>query len=202
MSKSPATGRASEPTSAQLRELFAQIESGRVTKERLQEFLRGKGLNFPSYTVPVNYDLTVEQLVQAGGYDWVGDGNTSAHFPLNESGQEQVEIFVMPIAQIMSTEVVIANMVAFELQRPNVKQGLSLGVHCPDLQREGPIVILCEPWRRPGGSVFVPCLNRDGSNRYLHLGWVGSGWHPAWRFAAVRRSVARSSFAGQVSLST
>ncbi|KKR70962.1 MAG: hypothetical protein UU12_C0012G0018 [Candidatus Woesebacteria bacterium GW2011_GWA2_40_7b] len=39
---SHATGRGSgQPTPAQLKELFAQIESGRVNKGRLQEFLRG-----------------------------------------------------------------------------------------------------------------------------------------------------------------
>ena len=39
---SHATGRGSgQPTPAQLKELFAQIESGRVDKGRLQEFLRG-----------------------------------------------------------------------------------------------------------------------------------------------------------------
>jgi len=39
---SHATGRGSgQPTPAQLKELFAQIESGKVNKGRLQEFLRG-----------------------------------------------------------------------------------------------------------------------------------------------------------------
>lgn len=39
---SHATGRGSgQPTPAQFKELFAQIESGRVNKSRLQEFLRG-----------------------------------------------------------------------------------------------------------------------------------------------------------------
>ena len=60
MSKSPATDRASNPTSAQLIELFSQIESGRVTKEKLQSFIRGRDQDAASgYTVPVNYDLTV-----------------------------------------------------------------------------------------------------------------------------------------------
>ena len=43
MSESHATGWASDaPTPAQLMELFAQIKSGRVTKQRLQDFLRNK----------------------------------------------------------------------------------------------------------------------------------------------------------------
>jgi len=199
MSKSCVTSRASEPTSAQLKELFAQIEVGRVTKERLQEFLRDQDLAFPSYIVSVNYDLMVEQLVEAGKYDRASDSITGQHFPLNKRGQERAEIFIMPIAQIMSTQVVIANMVAFELQRPNVKQGLSLGVHYPDLQLEGPIAILCEPWRRPHGFVFVPYLDRDGGDRNLNLAWFEGGWYGDWRFAAVRKS--ESLDAGNLDLS-
>lgn len=42
MSKSQTAGWASgSPTPAQLKEFFAQVESGRITKERLQSFLRG-----------------------------------------------------------------------------------------------------------------------------------------------------------------
>lgn len=46
---SHATGRGSgQPTPAQFKELFAQVESGRVNKSRMQEFLRG-----PTQTVTV-----------------------------------------------------------------------------------------------------------------------------------------------------
>jgi len=188
MSKSCVTSRASEPASAQLKELFAQIEVGRVTKERLQEFLRDQDLAFPSYIVSVNYDLMVEQLVEAGKYDGANDNITGQHFPLNKRGKEQVEIFLMPIRETLDTKIVIANIIAFNLGRPNVKQGLSLGVHYPDLQLEGPIAILCEPWRRPHGFVFVPYLDRDGGDRNLNLAWFEGDWDPDWRFAAVRRA--------------
>jgi len=45
MKKSHAVGWALDaPTPAQLKEFFAQVESGRINKDRLQEFLRGKGV--------------------------------------------------------------------------------------------------------------------------------------------------------------
>jgi len=53
--ESHATGRGSgHPTDAQLKELFAQIESGRVNKGRLQEFLRGSS---PVVAVEVAQDV-------------------------------------------------------------------------------------------------------------------------------------------------
>lgn len=46
MAKSHVTGWTSDyPTPAQLKEFFAQIESGRITKENLQKFLRGEVVN-------------------------------------------------------------------------------------------------------------------------------------------------------------
>ncbi len=186
MSKSPAAGRASEPTSAQLKELFAQIESGRVSKERLQQFLRGQAPNLLSYPVPVNYAMTVEQLVVLGGYDWVNDAIASAHFPLDWRGIESVNIDIMPIDRMMSSMAVVQKMSDSGLRRPNIKEGLSLGVFYPDLQREGPIAILCEPWHSPYGDLRVPYLSSHGSDRRLFLSWFGGVWSPDWRFAAVR----------------
>lgn len=40
MEKSHAAGSGSQPTSAQLKEFFTQIDAGKITKERLQTFLR------------------------------------------------------------------------------------------------------------------------------------------------------------------
>ncbi|MFH0814610.1 MAG: hypothetical protein V1902_00745 [Candidatus Falkowbacteria bacterium] len=46
MKKSHAAGWASDsPTPAQLKEFFAQIEAGRITRGRLQKFLRERGMN-------------------------------------------------------------------------------------------------------------------------------------------------------------
>jgi hypothetical protein len=51
MGKSRAAGWVSDsPTPAQLKELFAQIDSGRITKERLQIFLRGEEGNWFWFT--------------------------------------------------------------------------------------------------------------------------------------------------------
>jgi|GEM_PF-5071687 len=53
--RSHATGRGSgQPTPAQFKELFAQIESGRVNRGRMQEFLRGSS---PVVTVEMAQDI-------------------------------------------------------------------------------------------------------------------------------------------------
>ncbi len=189
MSKSPATDRASNPTSAQLIELFSQIESGRVTKEKLQSFIRGRDQDAASgYTVPVNYDLTVEQLVRDGLYDWADDNTTSAPFPLGKKGKEFATIELVTIDRLLTTEAVLDLIADRGLYRPNIKEGLSLGIWYPDLQRESQIAILYEPWRLPVSHPRVPCLRGNASSRYLGLLWFAGVWDPDWRFAAVRRA--------------
>lgn len=187
MAKSHVSGRASEPTPAQLKELFAQIESGRITKNQLQKLLRSPQPEFPTYTLPVDYNQTVEQLVADGQYDWVNSNTSSAHFPLARSGRELVEIELVEIDRPLATETILRLIDQRNLRRPNIKEGLSLGIWYPDLQRQDPIAILCEPWRHSDGGLDVPCLYGLDSDRHLSLNWFGGDWLPGWRFAAVRK---------------
>lgn len=47
MTKSHVVGWTSDsPTPAQLKELFTQIQKGKITKKRMQFFLRGEGVNW------------------------------------------------------------------------------------------------------------------------------------------------------------
>ena len=41
-------------------------------------------------------------------------------------------------------------------------------------------------WQNPNGNRNVPYLNRNGSERNLHLNWVDNRWNDNCRFAAVR----------------
>ena len=187
MSQSSTTGRASEPTSAQLKELFAQIEAGRITKERLQAFLRGQDPAFPSFPVLVDYGQTVEQLIRDGRYDWINDRVTGRNFPSSERGNAQVEIFLLNFDRNISSEDAIRKMGERDLRPATLKELLALGSAHPDLQRENPIVALGSIWRSPNGDLRVPFLYRGGSDRSLSLNWFGGVWDPDWRFAAVRK---------------
>ena len=187
MSQSSTTGRASEPTFAQLKELFAQIESGRITKERLQAFLRGQDPAFPSYTVTVDYDQSVDQSVRSGRYDWANDDITSRNFPSGNVGRTQIDIFLLSFEAPISSEDAIREMEKQGLHPATLKELLALGVVYPDLQRENPIVALGSTCHHPGGYVFVPVLHRRDSYRHLDLFWFGGAWSSRWRFAAVRK---------------
>lgn len=95
MPQSHVNGWASDsPTPAQIKEFFAQIESGRVTKENLQAFLRNQK---PPLVLGANvvYDLSVEDLVLLGKYDLADNQITSDNFPSTEKGKKAVEFILV-----------------------------------------------------------------------------------------------------------
>lgn len=73
MSESHAAGWTSEsPTPAQLKELFAQIDSGKITKAKLQDFLRGQPILLESLftvLVPVLKGFSVSDEFENGKND-------------------------------------------------------------------------------------------------------------------------------------
>ena len=141
-----------------------------------------------TYDVTVNYDLTVEQLIQAGKYDWVNDDITYSHFPsTEEGGKAQVVIFLVNFNHAISSEDAIGKMYVQGLRPATLKELLALGAAYPNLQRGHPIVALGSTWRFPGGKLRVPYLSGVGSPRGLGLIWSTDGWLPDWYFAAVRK---------------
>lgn len=183
MSKSHVSGRASEPTPAQMKEFFAQVESGRITREGLQAFLRGQEPAFPSYSVTVNYGQTIEQLVEAGQYDWVNGVINSRNFLSREKGEVQIDIHLLNFDRT-SSEDIISAMDRQGFRPASLEELLALGAAYPDLQRENPIVALGSTYPIDQG---VPCLSRNDGYRRLSLIWFEGDWGPSWRFAAVRK---------------
>lgn len=144
-------------------------------------------LPFPNYTVTVNYDQTVEQLIKTGKYDWFNYDLTSLHFPSNEKGVAEVLVYLVNFNRGISSEDAGKELDRQGLRPATLKELLALGVAQPDLQRNNPIVALGFEWRDSVGFVYVPYLGGYGSYRRLDLDWWGGDWVSDWLFAAVRK---------------
>lgn len=144
---------------------------------------------FPSYTVPINYDQTVEILVKASKQDAACSDITSSHFPSFEKGDTQVEIFLVNFEHDIGNEDVIKEMSNMNpLLRPaTLKELLALAIGQPDLQRKNQIVALGSTWSYSNNCIFVPYLTGGDSYRNLHLDCWGGDWSSDWRFAAVHK---------------
>lgn len=145
-------------------------------------------LPFPSYSVIMKYDQTVEQMIKAGKYNWFNNDITSGHFPSSVMGQADLLIYLVSFDHNISSEDAIKELGSMTppLHPATLKELLTLGATQPDLQLSNPIVAIGSTWRFSGNQM-MPGLVSVGSLRYLSLFSLFGGWGLSWQFAAVRR---------------
>ena len=72
------------------------------------------------------------------------------------------------------------------LERPVHEDALYFGIQHPDVQRDGPIVFLHEPWFGYFGRWDVIRLWENAGRREIGLGGFDDPWSPEHRFAFVQ----------------
>jgi len=139
-----------------------------------------------TFPLTVNYDLPVDEAIQAGDYQAVNADITSANFSWSRRGQANVEIFLVRFDQRMSSPDVLRELEAESLRPAELPEFLAFGAAYPDVQRKFSVVGLGSVWRDRKGYKNVPCLYTASEGRYLDLHWWDDGWYSFSRFAALR----------------
>ncbi len=129
---------------------------------------------------------TTEELVRDGKYNYVNPNITSQDFPVRPR-QGAAEIVILEFDRDITSEEAIAEAKKLDLQRPVYEDALYFGVEHPEVQREGPVVFLHEPWLDAYGGPDVLYLGGDAGSRELFLGWFDGRWRRDGRFAFVRK---------------
>jgi hypothetical protein len=140
-----------------------------------------------SYPVTVNYDLSVEDAVEAGKYDWSNSDVSTKHFPSKRKGTAEAEIILVHFNREIESDEAIRELDKMGLRPAELSDGLAFGAKYPDVQREFPVVILGSVWQSPLGGRRCAYLVRDSGKRYLDLRWLDYGWDSGYRFAALRK---------------
>ncbi|EKE20395.1 MAG: hypothetical protein ACD_8C00006G0007 [uncultured bacterium] len=140
-----------------------------------------------AYAVSVDYNMSVEEAVKLGSYDWSNSDVTTKNFPTKLSGKTDVEIKLFHFDRNISSENAIMEMDKTGYRPAETHELLALGAKYPDLQREFSIIALGSVWRHLDGSRYVAYLRRRDSRRKLHLRNFGIDWLGRCRFAAVRK---------------
>ena len=139
-----------------------------------------------TYTLTVNYDTSIKDLIKKGKYNYVNSDITEVNFPSEEKGESKIEVELLGFSEPISSIDVLKEMKLKGLQALTLKELLHLGIKYPDLQRW--IVALGSRWHCPDGDVRVPGLYGGSDRRGLSFFWFGGDWDPYWRFAARRVS--------------
>lgn len=139
-------------------------------------------------TVRVSIDgLSLEEMVEAGKYDYANSNINSGNFPVGEIQSQEEEVYLVHFDRSIGSEEVIRELDKMGLEPADIVQLLAIGEQYPELQRQFPIIALGSVWTRPGGSRYVPELWGGAAYRELGLGWFEGDWNPYYRFAAVRK---------------
>jgi hypothetical protein len=124
--------------------------------------------------------------VEAGGYGYAQAAVTSENFPADRAAPPRVRrIVLLEFDRAVAFEDVMAAAVRRGLARPTYEDALHFGIAHPDVQVEGPIIFLHEPWLGAFGRRDVLCLWHNAGRRELGLEGFDDTWAPGVRFAFV-----------------
>jgi len=169
-------------------QLQALRESGRLSA-LLREYMEDESSEPNTYTVTVDYDQPLADMIKAGRYDWTNVDITVEHFPVKKRESGEVELHVVHFGRSMTTKEVLVELDKRGLRPAELPELLALGAAHPDLQRKYSLVALGSGWQNPVGGVDVPFLLGHDGRRSLNLDWNDPGhrWYDGCRFVAVSK---------------
>jgi len=139
------------------------------------------------YPVTVNYDLSVEEAIDAGKYQAVHGEITGKNFPSKRTGQAKLEIVLVRFEDRRKSEDVLQELEKEGLRAVELPEFLAFGATYPDVQRRFCVAGLGSVWQDRKGYRNVPCLYEASEGRYLDLHWWDDGWYSYTRFAATHK---------------
>ncbi len=139
-----------------------------------------------SFAVHVNYDLSVEQAIDAADFQAVNASITSKNFPTKRTGERDLNILLVKFDGRMSSHDAVSALADERLRPAELHELLAFATAYPEEQRKYSIVGIGSVWKDRRGFGNVPCLYEASEGRYLDLHWWDDGWYSYSRFAAVR----------------
>ena len=156
-----------------------ELSVGRCKKE--------EKMNIEKYPVTVDYRKTIEEMIEAGRYDWKNPDINAKNFPVSGEDTLEANLELVHLNMVAGTKEVETYLEANGLRAATLEELLAFGATYPNIQREFPIVAIGSSWVYPDGDRLVPGLSGDGSERDLFLNWNDGDWLDVCRFLAVRK---------------
>jgi hypothetical protein len=140
------------------------------------------------YRVIVNYGQNLDQMIEAGHYDYVNYDITVTNFPFKKKGMAEVSIKLVHFNRSIGSEEAIGELKKMGLRPATLPELLAFGAKYPRVQCQFPIAALGSVWQGGYGLGGVPYLwGSYAGERRLDLTSVQGRWDWNYRFAAVRK---------------
>lgn len=141
----------------------------------------------PSFSITVDYAMSLEEMVKAGRYDWFDNDVNAEHFPISGQSKASDDLILIHFNRPISSEDVLKELDRQGFRVAILPELLAFGATYPDEQRKYPIVALGSVWQGPYGLRYVSYLGAGARGRYLDLSRYVLDWRDDWRFAAFRK---------------
>ncbi len=165
-------------------DLARVLSDKQLTKDLASRIVRDKA---EVLIATVNYDRSIADGIAAGKYDWKDTDITEKRYSRSGSGTQEVTFSLVHFGKNTSTKDALAELDRRGFRPATLQELLAVGVQHPEKQKAFPIIALGSVWRNLLGDRCVPYLDAFGSQRGLHLHWLGSDWDGQCRFLAVRK---------------
>jgi hypothetical protein len=144
-----------------------------------------------SSTIEIDFGLTLDQMIQAGKFEWMNNEINFHQFPVQGEGKVVFEArlfhFQGPISSRDAEQAIKESDAERPWQVARLEHLLAYGAKFPTEQRNHPILALGSVGDAAYfGKRNVPYLYRRVTGRSLHLDWWCNDWPPLYRFLAVR----------------
>lgn len=174
--------------------LFEAIENQNISIPEAIARIKGDSkksdqkLSEESVMLVIDHSRTLQEMINAGNYDWSNNNIIVKNFPISlEMTEKKVEVSakLFHFNRVISSENAISEMDKAGYRPATLVELLALGEAQPELQRQFSIIALGSFWHDALGSRRVPCLLVDDDGRELSLHWFGGDWIADYRFLAV-----------------
>ena len=122
----------------------------------------------------------------AGNYGYAHSAVNSGNFPARHfGGPRRREVALLGFDREVTTTDATTEAARRSLEPPTYEDALYFGIAHPDVQDQGPVVFLHDPWLGFFGRRDVLCLWSNAGRRELGLEGFDDRWSPSYRFAFV-----------------
>ena len=139
------------------------------------------------YSITIGDGRSTEELVAAANYGYCHSQVISDNFPARPfNGKMMREIVLLTFDHPVLSEEATAEAAKQGLERPFYEDALYFGIDFPEVQLEGPVAFLHDPWLGNHGRRDAICLWSNAGRRELGLEGFDDLWAPNYRLAFVR----------------
>lgn len=125
------------------------------------------------YRIVVQYDQTIESAVRSGGYGWAHSEITSEYFPKTESGRQQLDLVIIPIARHEDVQSLVSGLRGRGYRPASLRELLAFGEQYPDVQKESALIGFGTAWDGGGWKARPQQESWPLHGRYPYLDYVG-----------------------------